>query len=157
MLKGTVTSIYISPQASHPMLSVDTVEAVAGRGLKGDRYYQSVGSFSRKGDASQEVTLIEMETIMSLVHDHDIKINLGDCRRNIITRDVRLNDLVGKKFRVGETVLIGLKLCEPCSHLAKLTTEKILPALVHRGGLRAQILSEGTIKVGDIITEDEEQ
>jgi MOSC domain-containing protein YiiM len=156
MLNGVVTSIYISPQASQPMMSVDTVEAIAGKGLKGDRYYQSVGSFSRKGDASQEVTLIEIETVTSLIHDHDIRINPGDCRRNIITRDIRLNDLVGKQFRVGDTVLKGLKLCEPCSHLAKLTTEKILPALVHRGGLRAQILIGGSIKVGDLITNDED-
>jgi MOSC domain-containing protein YiiM len=156
MLKGSVTSIYISPKASQLMISVESIEAVSGKGLKGDRYFQSAGSFSRAGDATQEVTLIEAETIDTLIRDHEIPISPGGCRRNIITRDIRLNDLIGVQFRVGETVLKGLKLCEPCSHLAKLTSEKILPALVHRGGLRAQILTGGIIKVGDDITEHED-
>jgi len=91
--------------------------------------------------------------IESLKRDYGIEIDPGASRRNIITRGVPLNHLVGRELRVGEVMLRGIRLCEPCSHLERLTRNGVLRGLVHRGGLRAQILTEGTIRVGDPIEE----
>jgi MOSC domain-containing protein YiiM len=98
------------------------------------------------------VTLIEIEAIEALERDYGVKLSPGDARRNIVTRGVALNHLVGKEFRVGEVVLRGIRLCEPCQHLVQLTgQEKVLPGLVHRGGLRAQVVKGGVIRVGDAV------
>ena len=83
----------------------------------------------------------------------NVDYGLSDSRRNVVTRGVPLNHLVGKEFWIGEVKVRGLRLCEPCSHLQKLSHEKVLPGLVNRGGLRAQILTEGMIQVGDVVKE----
>ncbi len=138
------------------MKSVSAVRAVAGRGLEGDRYFLGVGTKSSKPGPDREVTLIEIEAIEALERDYGVKLNPGDARRNIVTRGVALNHLVGREFRVGEAVLKGIRLCEPCQHLANLTgQEKVLAGLVHRGGLRAQIMKDGIIRVGDQISVEE--
>jgi MOSC domain-containing protein YiiM len=101
------------------------------------------------------VTLIEIEAIEALERDYGVKLSPGDARRNIVTRGVALNHLVGKEFRVGEAVLRGIRLCEPCQHLVRLTgQEKVLPGLVHRGGLRAQVVKGGVIRVGDAVFQE---
>ena len=151
MWKGTVASIHIAPEAKGQMQSVKEVRAVAGKGLEGDRYYQQSGSFSSKPGPDREVTLIESEAMEALKRDYAVELNPGDARRNVVTRGVALNHLVGKEFRVGQVTLRGLRLCEPCGHLQKLSHEKVVPGLIHRGGLRAQILNEGVIRVGDSI------
>lgn len=153
MWKGTVVSIHLAAAASGPMASVKEVRAVAGKGLEGDRYFNQVGTYSKKPGPDREVTLIEIEAIDALKRDYGIDVDPGDARRNIVTQGVPLNHLVGRKFRVGEVTLRGIRLCEPCSHLAQLTHQEVLPGLVHRGGLRAQILTEGIIRVGDTIKE----
>lgn len=153
MRKGELISIYITPESGKPMLSQTEVLAVPGLGLDGDRFFNRPGIKSKKNDPGREVTLIEIEAIEALRRDYDINFGLGDSRRNLVTRDVPLNHLVNREFFVGEVLLSGIRLCEPCSHLAKLTHEEVLPALVHRGGLRAQILTEGIIRVGDEIAE----
>jgi MOSC domain-containing protein YiiM len=126
---------------------------VPGKGLEGDRYFNKAGTFSAQHQPHREVTLIEIEALEALRRDHGIELNPGESRRNVVTRGVPLNHLVGHEFRVGEVALRGLLLCEPCSHLAQLTQPGVLPALVHRGGLRAQVVSGGMIRVGDAVEE----
>lgn len=129
------------------------VRVEAGRGIVGDRYYVEQGTFSAKlkGKPHREITLIESEKIDYFNQQTGHKLSYGDPRRNIVTADVDLNDLVGVRFRVGEVLLEGVKLCEPCAYLADLLAKEVLPVLVNRGGLRAQILSTGTIKASDAV------
>lgn len=150
MFEGKVISINIAASAEAPMQSVDEARAVPGKGLEGDRYFYKQGTFY-KPQPDRELTLIEAEAIEAMKRELDVDYGLSDSRRNIVTRDVPLNHLVGKEFMVGDVKVRGLRLCEPCSHLQKLSHEKVLPGLVHRGGLRAQILSEGTIQVGAVV------
>ena len=151
MFTGSVHSIHIAAVASEPTTSVDEARAVPGKGLEGDRYFNREGTYSDRHGPDRELTLIEIETIEALERDYKLKLSPGDARRNIVTRGVPLNHLVGKDFSVGEVTLRGLRLNEPCNHLASLTEEKVKQGLVHRGGLRAQILSEGVIRPGDTI------
>ncbi len=130
------------------MSSVKEARAVPGRGLEGDRYFNGVGTFS-KPKPDREVTLIEIEALEALKRDYGIALEPADSRRNIITRGVLLNHLVGREFKVGAVALRGLRLCEPCSHLEELANRRVRPGLIHRGGLRAQILTGGVIRVGD--------
>lgn len=131
------------------MVAISSARLHIGRGIEGDRYFRHTGTYSHKPNPGREVTLIEIEAIDALKRDYGIDLNPGDARRNIVTRGVALNHLVGETFQVGEVILHGVGLCEPCSHLAKLTQKEILPALVHRGGLRAQIIRDGIVRVGD--------
>ncbi len=134
------------------MHEVDEVEAVPGSGLQGDRYAATAGTFQKNGrEASQEVTLIETEAIAAAATESSLPINHLSTRRNLLTEGVRLNDLVGKTFSVGSVVLRGMRLCHPCGHLEKLTWPGMEQALKNRGGLRAQIVEGGTIRVGDAI------
>jgi MOSC domain-containing protein YiiM len=153
MFEGTVISINIAPAAEAPMQSVEEARAIPGQGLEGDRYFFKQGTFY-KPQPDRELTLIEAEAIEAMKCELDVDYGLSDSRRNIVTRDVPLNHLVGKEFWIGEVKARGLRLCEPCSHLQKLSHQKVLPGLVHRGGLRAQILTEGTIQLGDVVKED---
>lgn len=134
------------------MRSVARVRAIPGKGLEGDRYFNASGTYSDEPGPSREVTLIESEAIDAMARDHEVRIPAGDARRNVVTRGVPLNHLVGYDFSVGKVRLRGIRLCEPCSHLQDLTRRGVLAGLVHRGGLRAQILTEGTIQAGDPIT-----
>lgn len=148
---GLVSSLHIAPSAEVPTEAVARVTAVRGRGLEGDRYFASAGTFSETPGSGRDVTLIEHETFEALRLE-GILVAPGDMRRNVVTRGVALNHLVGAEFRVGNVVLRGTRLCEPCAHLARLTRSELLPALVHRGGLRADILEGGVIEVGDAVT-----
>lgn len=149
MWKGTVVSLHIAPGAGAPMKPVYEARAVPGVGLDGDRYFHQVGSFSNRPGPDRELTLIEMEAIEALQRDYGIELDPGDARRNIVTRDIALNHLVGREFQVGAVTLRGIRLCEPCEHLEKLSRKGVLRALIHRGGLRARILTEGIVRVGD--------
>jgi MOSC domain-containing protein YiiM len=133
------------------MRSVDRVRAIPGKGLEGDRYFDATGTYSDKPGPGREVTLIESEAIDAMARDNGITIPAGAARRNVVTRETPLNHLVGKEFEVGRVHLLGIRLCEPCSHLESLTRKGIIAGLVHRGGLRAQILTAGEIRVGDPI------
>jgi MOSC domain-containing protein YiiM len=130
------------------MATVEQVRAVAAQGLEGDRYFLGAGTFW-KPQPDYEVTLIEIEALEALQRDYGVALVPGEARRNIVTRGVALNHFVGREFHVGEAVLRGLRLCEPCAHLERLTHREVIRGLAHRGGLRAQILIGGTIKVGD--------
>jgi MOSC domain-containing protein YiiM len=138
----TVVAIHIGPVSSGPLEAVTSARAFAGKGLDGDR------NFSPSGVAAGEaLTLVEEEAV------EDVGLPAGATRRQLTVRGVRLNDLVGKRFKVGEVECLGVELCEPCLHLQELTRPGLIKDLAHRGGLRADILSDGTISVGDAVTQ----
>lgn len=152
MSHGTVIGIFITAQGAQPLHNVQQVRAVPGKGLEGDRYFLATGSFSEGGwEADGEATLIESEALEALQRDNSIKLHPHEARRNLLTRGVALNHLVGREFTVGGVRMEGIKLCEPCKHLEKLTQKGVCSGLVHRGGLRARILTEGIIHTGDAI------
>jgi MOSC domain-containing protein YiiM len=151
MSNGTVESIHIAGAAQAPSQSVDQATAIPGAGLKGDRYALKLGTFY-KPQPDYELTLIEAEAVEALRRDYQVELAAGDARRNIVTRNVPLNHLVGKEFAIGDVWIRGIRLCEPCDHLQKVTGRPVIKGLLHRGGLRAQILTSGTIRVGDAVT-----
>ena len=134
------------------MLAIDHAQAMPGVGLEGDRYALKLGTFF-KPEPDFELTLIEAEALEGLKRDYEVELAPGEARRNLVTRGVPLNHLVGKEFRIGEVRIRGIRLCEPCSHLESLVGRSVIKGLRHRGGLRAQILSEGVIRVGDAVGE----
>jgi MOSC domain-containing protein YiiM len=150
--RGEVVSIHVAAKAGRPVESRQSVHAIAGQGLEGDRYLDGTGFWSKDPGVGRQITLIEMEAIEALEREKRIVIAAGDARRNLVTRGVPLNHLVGREFQVGGVRLRGLRLCEPCEHLEGLTTKGVLTGLLHRGGLRADIISGGMICVGDSIT-----
>ena len=149
MWDGRVVSLHLAAEASAPMQTVTEVRAIPGRGLEGDRYFTGTGFYSKRPSAGgREVTLIEMESVEAL---DSIKLAAADSRRNIATTGVPLNHLVGREFYVGAVRMRGMRLCEPCQHLDELTQPGVMKELIHRGGLRAQILTEGVIRTGDAV------
>jgi MOSC domain-containing protein YiiM len=150
MSDGTVDSIYIAAAAQGPPQSVAQVAAIPGAGLEGDRYALKLGTFY-KPTPDRELTLIEAEAIEAMGRDYHIELAAGEARRNIVTRNVALNHLVGKEFAIGEVRIRGIRLCEPCDHLQRVTGKAVIKGLLHRGGLRAQILTPGMIRVGDAV------
>jgi MOSC domain-containing protein YiiM len=150
--EGTVVSIYIAPTGAAAMKALDQVQSVAGRGLEGDRYFAGLGTYSNDPGSGRHVTLIEIEATEALKREYGVEMVVGQSRRNIVTRNVALNHLVGREFLVGAVLLRGMRLCEPCAHLEKLTARGALRGLIHRGGLRADIITGGTIRIGDSIT-----
>jgi MOSC domain-containing protein YiiM len=147
---GTLLGIYIASKAEELPHPVGRVRVLPGRGLEGDRYAKGIGTFS-KSKGQRDVSLIESEAMEAFERESGTSLSAAECRRNVLTRGVRLNDLVGKEFQVGNIRMRGLRLCEPCTHLVRLTHPATLRGLVHRGGLYAAILNEGEIAVGDSI------
>ena len=139
---GSVAGLLVAPEAEAPLVAVESVVAIAGRGLQGDRYASGRGTFSGPGRGYQ-LTLVEAETL------DELNVSWERARRNVVTRGVSLNPLVGRRFRIGDVECIGRRLCEPCAHLEKVSGAGLLRPLVHRGGLRADILAGGTIELGD--------
>jgi MOSC domain-containing protein YiiM len=154
MTEGVIVSIHIAPGAGAPLKSVESVRALAGKGLEGDRYCNEAGTYSYQGGSARQVTLIEVEALEALKRDDGIEIDPGASRRNLVTRGVALNHLVGRKFKIGAVTLHGIELCEPCSHLQKLTKDGVMRGLVHRGGLNAEIFTDGVIRAGDPVEFD---
>lgn len=154
MLTGTVHSIYITAQFGEPTYSIKEVHAVPNLGLEGDRYFGEPGVGQKRAGTGRDITLIEIESIEALQREENVQLSPGDPRRNIVTQGIPLNHLVDKEFQVGEVRLRGVRLCEPCQHLAGLTQPRVLPGLIHRGGLRAEILTDGYIRPGDPIFVD---
>lgn len=145
---GHVEHIHIAPYEAAPMRRVDEVEARKGVGLAGDRKANLTGGEPAPG---REVTLVEAEEVERLASEHGIDLGPGGTRRNITTRGVRLNDLVGRTFRVGDVVMTGQRLCEPCEHLQAMTGRPVLKLLTHRAGLRATLVTSGVVRVGDAV------
>jgi MOSC domain-containing protein YiiM len=136
----TVVAIHLGEERNPELWRVESVRAVAGKGLEGDRYF-----FVDGAEPGRALTLVEEEAV------EDVGLAPGATRRQVTTRGVRLNDLVGKRFRVGEVECYGVELCEPCSHLERMTRPGIMRELVHRAGINADILTDGTISVGDAV------
>lgn len=153
-MNPSVVAIYTGDRSRAPLHAEAAVTLEAGRGIVGDRYHAGIGTFSEKhkGKPDTEVTLIEIEEIERFNGLQGVGRAAGDFRRNIVTRDVRLNDLVGRQFFVGTALLEGIRLCEPCSHLAQLLSPAVLPDMVHRAGLRARIVVGAVVHSGDPIT-----
>jgi MOSC domain-containing protein YiiM len=151
MWNGKVESIHFASVAEGPVQALDHAVLIPGVGLEGDRYALKQGTFF-KPEPDFELTLIETEAIEALRRECDIELAAGDARRNIVTRGVPLNHLVGREFVIGNVRIRGIRLCEPCEHLQKVTGKHVIKGLLHRGGLRAQILTQGTIHIGDSVT-----
>ena len=142
-----VVAIHLAEVESGPVHAVDRVDAVAGAGLRGDRYFEAGAK------PALQLTLIESEELDRLAADAGIELAPGESRRQLTTRGVRLNPLVGRRFRVGDVECRGVELCEPCSHLQKLTgRDGLMRAFAHKAGLNAEILTSGEIAVGAVIT-----
>ena len=145
---GIVEAIHIAAAAGEPVRAVEAVNARAGVGLDGDRYAYGRGHY-QDDRVSRDLTLIAAEALEALAREYGIELAVGETRRNLTTRGISLNDLVGRRFWVGDVLCQGTRLCEPCQYLADLTGKPLLRPLVHRGGLRADILSGGLIRHGD--------
>jgi MOSC domain-containing protein YiiM len=155
---SSVLQILIAESPASPMSGRPEVRAVPGRGLEGDRYFAGLGTFSPQPQkADFEITFIENEKISAFAREFGLPFSATQARRNIVTEGVDLNALVGRDFLVGGVRVRGIRLCEPCNHLAKASFPETLKGLVHKAGLRAQILSDGFIRVGDSIVVDHVQ
>jgi MOSC domain-containing protein YiiM len=148
---GCVEAIHIARQARAPMVAIGEALLVAGRGIEGDRYFLRSGTFS-EWPADHELTLVEAEAIEAVAREYGLQLGYGETRRNITTRGLKLNDLVGVQFRVGDALCQGTRLCHPCAHLEVVTgLGGLARLLAERGGLRAHILVGGRCAVGDAI------
>ncbi len=149
-MSGTVEQIAISPAESALPETVASVEVLAEQGPRGDRYF--LAEPAKRPDGG-DLTLIEAEALESFSAETGIPLSHQESRRNLLTRGVRLNDLVGRRFRVGDVECLGVELCEPCNHLQSLTRPGVLKGMVGRAGLRADVVRSGTIRVGDDLAE----
>jgi len=148
-MSGRVEGIYISAEHGDLPEPVESVRALAGRGLEGNRY------FFDEAPAGRALTLIAAEAVEAMEREHSIAIEPRESRRNVVTRGIDVNELVGKRFRVGEVECQGIELCEPCTTLQRMTKPGVIKGLTHRGGLNADILSDGAISVGDAVVADD--
>lgn len=148
---GSVVSLHLAPVGGAPMQTIDEARAIVGRGLEGDRYFAGLGTYSNDPGSGRHLTFIEIEALEALKEDYGVEVAPAQARRNVVTRGAALNHLVGREFSVGSALLRGARLCEPCAHLERLSARGALRGLIHRGGLRAEIVAAGTIRVGDRI------
>jgi MOSC domain-containing protein YiiM len=156
MADGQLIGVYVAVEARAPLRAVPEVRAEPGRGLEGDRYWARQGTLW-KPEPDREVTLIELESFEALAREAGVALEPADARRNLVTRGVRLNELVGRRFRVGEVTLKGVRLCGPCGHLEQLAGTKLRAFLAGRAGLRAGIVIGGVMRVGDAIQAEPER
>ena len=147
--RGTVVAIHVADRAGAPVREVARVRAIAGVGLEGDRYAVGVGQYSPDTKVDRHLTLIAAEELERLADQFDIELAPGETRRNVTTRGIDVNALVGRRFRIGTAECEGTRLCEPCTYLEGLLGKPVLEPLVHRAGLRARIIASGEIGVAD--------
>jgi MOSC domain-containing protein YiiM len=147
-MSGRVESIHIADEVAAPMRPVERVRVVAGKGIDGDRKFAPEGHERGEG---RDLTLVQAEAVEAMREETGIEIEPGEARRNVVTRGIDLNALVGKRIRVGEVEGVGVELCEPCAHMESLTKPGVLRGLVHRGGLRVDVDRGGEIAVGDAV------
>ncbi|MEZ4573041.1 MAG: hypothetical protein R2849_22515 [Thermomicrobiales bacterium] len=145
-----IEAIFTAPAASEPMIQHERIRAIAGQGLDGDRYTLGTGFYS-DGQEGRQLTLIEAEDLEQL-NAGGVELSRQECRRNLVTSGVDLPPLIGKRFRIGDVLCEGIKVCPPCNHLEDLTRPGPLKGLARSGGIRAHILSDGFIAVGDDIS-----
>ncbi len=148
---GQLTHIHIAEEASAPMRALESAKLIAGVGIEGDRYATGRGYYSKMPRSDRQVTLIEMETLEALARDHQIELLPSETRRNLTTRGVPLNHLVGQRFRVGGVLLLGARLNVPCKYLEQVTGKPVYAPLLNRSGLNCEILEGGTVRVGDVL------
>jgi hypothetical protein len=146
---GVVEGLCRASESTAPMEVLAHAGLTAGIGVEGDRYASGRGRFSAAGRSGQELTLVEAEAIEALAREHDVHLAAADARRNVVTRGIDLNALVGRRFRIGAVSCYGQRLAEPCTWLQQMTPPGTLRGLVHRGGLRADILVSGVVALGD--------
>jgi MOSC domain-containing protein YiiM len=153
---GRVETVAVAPKAEAAMVPVEQATARAGRGLEGDRYFDECGTFSNANGRGHDLTLIEGEVLDELQLPRG-RLAPQDARRNIVTRGIDLNALVGEHFMIGDVECLGQRLCEPCAHLERLTDKTgTVRSLIHKGGLRVDVLTNGVIHVGDNIVPSRE-
>jgi MOSC domain-containing protein YiiM len=148
-MAGRVEGIFIASERGLLPEPVESVRALAGRGLEGNRYF-----FESDAPPGVALTLIAAEAVEAMEREHGISIEPRESRRNIVTRGIDVNELLGKEFRIGDVECRGIELCEPCTTLQAMTKPGIIKGLVHRGGLNVDILSDGEISVGDVVVAD---
>jgi MOSC domain-containing protein YiiM len=146
-VSGHVEAIFVASERGELPAPVERVRAYAGRGLQGNRYYWEDGD----APPGRGVTLIAAEAMDAVALEGNVSIEPAATRRNVLTRGIDVNELVGKRFSIGDVVCEGVELCEPCAHLESMTQPGVIKALVRRGGLNADILSDGEISIGDPI------
>ena len=155
MTTGTLIEIWTAPSAGTQMVGHDSIQALSNHGLAGDRYTEGHGSYSKPGDhPDRQVTLIEQEQLDWLHNQHGIVMSGQDSRRNLLTKGIQLNDLIGKTFHIGKVELLGIRLCQPCKPLATVLGFDFVNLMLHRSGLNCQIISGGTLTPGDVISID---
>jgi MOSC domain-containing protein YiiM len=147
---GQVEGIFITTAAGEPMQALTEAQALAGAGLAGDRYVLGTGFYS-DGNTGRQLTLIAAEALEALAREHGVTLTPLECRRNLVTRGIELHELVGRRFRIGDVACEGIRLCPPCNHLEELTRPGMLRGLARSGGLRAHVLHDGVIQLGDAI------
>jgi MOSC domain-containing protein YiiM len=147
-VRGHVEAIFVASERGELPAPVERVRAHAGRGLEGNRYFWA------EGDAppGRGITLIAAEAMDAVALEGDVSIEPAATRRNVLTRGIDVNELVGKRFLIGNVECEGVELCEPCAHLESMTQPGVINAFVHRAGLNADILSDGEISVGDPVS-----
>lgn len=151
-MTGRITAIFVAPSKHAEQLAIEAVQLKRGKGIVGDRFFGQ----SQK-NPGRNLTLIEIEAIEEFNETYNLTINLSATRRNFLTRGVRLNDLLGKTFRVGDVLCKGIELCEPCRLLTRqlshesISEKNIIKALTHKSGLRAEVLSDGVVHWGDSV------
>jgi MOSC domain-containing protein YiiM len=146
---GRIMAIHIAPVAGAPMQALERVRALPGLGLEGDRYAAGTGHWSSIKRGGHGLTLIESEALRTISAEYDLPLAPGETRRNLTTQGIRLDTLLGRRFRIGGAVCRGMRRCEPCSYLEDLLGKEVLYPLVHRGGIRAEVELGGEIAVGD--------
>ncbi len=149
---GTIEHIYLASEASKPMVSLLEAEVMVGAGIEGDRYANKTGTYSHYPNPGRHVTLIEAEVIEDIAHRLGIPLVPADTRRNMTTRGIALNPLVGKQIQIGVVVLDVIRFCDPCAYLQNLLGQPVLKPLVDRAGIRCDVIRGGTIHVGDAVT-----
>jgi len=150
MSHGVVTAIFTAPTAGAPCVAHDARRALLDLGLEGDRYATDAGTFSKPGRNGQALTLVSEESLEQ-ARANGADIDGATCRRNVITRGIVLEPLIGHCFAIGDAVFRATRLAEPCAHLERVTRPGVLRAMVHLGGIRADIIGEGEIRVGDVV------
>ena len=152
-MSGRVEGIFLTETHGEVPQPVDRARAVAGGGLVGNRYFYADGTAPR----GRAITLIAAEAVEGFVGETGIEITPAETRRNVLTRGIDVNALVGKRFRIGGVECVGVELCEPCDHLQSMTKPGVIKGLVHRAGLNADVLSDGEIAVGDAVSAASEE
>jgi MOSC domain-containing protein YiiM len=151
-MTGRLVAIYTTTTGGEPMNGHDEIRAVAGAGLEGDRYATKLGEYSERGGPGREVTLIAREAIAA-ANERGVTIGEHETRRNLVTEGVDLANLIGKTFAIGEAVLVGVRACPPCAYLEEITRPGVKAALEGGDSLRADVVTDGTLRVGDEIVE----